>query len=58
MLATNLYVLARLEQAEGSHEKARRLFEEGLTLSAEVGDKTNVAYCLEGLAAIAASEDR
>ena len=56
--STNLYVLARLEQAEGNHEQARQLFEEGLTLSAEVGDKTYVAYCLEGLAAIAASEDR
>ena len=35
-----------------------RLFEEGLTLSAEVGEATNVAYCLEGLATIAASEGR
>jgi hypothetical protein len=29
-----------------------------LTLSAEVGEASNVAYCLEGLAAIAAREDR
>ncbi|HZB11115.1 MAG TPA: LuxR C-terminal-related transcriptional regulator, partial [Rubrobacter sp.] len=39
-------------------EHARRLFEEGLTPSAESGDETNVAYCLEGLAASAASEGR
>ncbi len=29
-----------------------------MTLSSEVGDKTYVAYCLEGLAAIVASEGR
>jgi hypothetical protein len=27
-------------------------------LSVEIGDESNVAYCLEGLAAIAASEDK
>jgi len=53
-----LYVLARLAQAERNHEQARWLFEEGLTFSAEVGDKTHVAYCMEELAAIAASDDR
>ena len=29
-----------------------------MTYSAEVGDKTDVTYCLEGLAAVAASEER
>ena len=43
-----LYVLARLAHAERNHEQARRLFEENLTFSAEVGDKTRIAYCLEG----------
>ena len=33
---------------ERNHEQARRLFEENLTFSAEVGDKTRIAYCLEG----------
>ncbi len=27
-------------------------------LSVEIGDESNVAYCLEGLAAVAASEDK
>ena len=45
-------------RVEGNHERMRVLSEEGLKLSAEVGDKTNVAYCLEGLAAFAASEGR
>jgi DNA-binding NarL/FixJ family response regulator len=37
---------------------ARYLFEEGLKLSAEVGNETDIARYLEGLAAVAASEDR
>ena len=55
-----LGVLARLSwEAERDPERARALFEEGLELSAEVGDETAVAYFLRGLAAIAAlSEDR
>jgi predicted ATPase/DNA-binding XRE family transcriptional regulator len=55
-----LWVLARLAwEAEHDHERARVLFEEGLKLSAEIGDGTTVAHCLQGLAAIAAvSEDR
>jgi DNA-binding NarL/FixJ family response regulator len=52
------YVRAMVAQAEGDHEYARRLLKEGLKLSAEAGDETNVAYCVEGLAAIAASQGR
>ena len=29
------------------------LFEEGVALSGEVGDRANLAYCLEGLAVVA-----
>src|SRR5215211_3552139 len=43
-------------QAEGDHERARRLLQEGMVHAAEAGNETNVAYCLEGLAALAASE--
>ncbi|MDQ4126818.1 MAG: helix-turn-helix domain-containing protein [Actinomycetota bacterium] len=55
-----LWVLARLAwEIEHDHERARALFEEGLELSAEIGDGTTVAHCLQGLAAIAAAcEDR
>jgi tetratricopeptide (TPR) repeat protein len=55
-----LWVLARLAwEDEHDHERARVLFEEGLELSAEIGDRTTVAHCLQGLAAITAvSEDR
>jgi hypothetical protein len=45
-------------QAEGDHELARQLFEEGLTLSSEAGNEINVTHCLEGLAAIAGAEGR
>jgi non-specific serine/threonine protein kinase len=45
-------------QAEGDHERAKGLFGEGLKLSAASGEVSNVAYCLQGLAASAASEGR
>jgi hypothetical protein len=47
-----------IAQAEGDHEQARELFAEGLKLAAEVGDETNVAYYLEGLASLATSEGK
>ncbi len=46
-----------MARAEGDNERATRLLEESLTISVEIGDEGNVAYCLEGLAAIAADED-
>ena len=52
-----LHPLAAVARAEGDHERAARLLVEGLTLSVEIGDENNVAYCLEGLAAIAADEN-
>jgi DNA-binding CsgD family transcriptional regulator len=53
-----VYVGAMVARAASDHEHARGLLEEGLKLSAEAGDETNVAYCLEGLAASAALEGR
>jgi non-specific serine/threonine protein kinase len=47
---------ATVAQAEGDHERAKGLFGEGLKLSAVSGEASNVAYCLQGLAASAASE--
>jgi hypothetical protein len=43
-------------QAEHDHERAKGLYGEGLVFATEAGNETNVAYCLEGLAALAASE--
>jgi hypothetical protein len=45
-------------QAEGDRKRAKRLLQEGLKLSAESGDLTNVAYSLDGLAATALPEGR
>lgn len=49
-----------LEAAEsicaGEDERARNLLEEGLKLSAELGNEADVAHCLEGLASIVAAE--
>ena len=58
--ATSIACCARamVAQAEGDHERAKGLFGEGLKLSAVSGEKSNVAYCLQGLAASAASEGR
>jgi hypothetical protein len=45
--------MARLQscaaaQAEGDRKRAKRLLQEGLKLSAESGDQTNVAYSTNG----------
>ena len=58
VLYVALHPLAAVARAEGDHERAARLLQEGLMLSVEIGDESNVAYCLEGLAAVAASEDK
>src|SRR5215218_6543617 len=47
---------AMVAQAERENERARGLLQEGMVHAAEAGNETNVAYCLEGLAALAASE--
>jgi hypothetical protein len=46
-----------LAQAQGDYDHAAALFEEGLMFSLEVGDHANIAYCLEGLAAVAVARD-
>jgi predicted ATPase/DNA-binding CsgD family transcriptional regulator len=44
------YVLATLVQEEGEErEQATQLFGEALRLSAEMGEKTDLFYCLQGL---------
>jgi predicted ATPase/DNA-binding CsgD family transcriptional regulator len=48
----SLYNLALIAQSEGNDERASNLYVEGLNLAVEVGDKANVAYCLEGLAGL------
>jgi predicted ATPase/DNA-binding XRE family transcriptional regulator len=52
-----LYPLAAVARAESDHERAAQLLREGLTLSVEIGEENNVAYCLEGLAAVAADKN-
>ena len=57
-ISAALYTLATLAQAECDHARARDLFEEGLILSAEMGNEADIAHCLEGLAAVTAAEGR
>jgi DNA-binding CsgD family transcriptional regulator len=45
-------------QAERDYERARDLFEEGLTVSAELGNEADIVHCLEGLASVAGAEGR
>jgi tetratricopeptide (TPR) repeat protein len=52
-----LYNRSVLAQAQGDYGLAGALFEEGLMFSLEVGDHANIAYCLEGLAAVAVARD-
>ncbi|MDQ3974304.1 MAG: LuxR C-terminal-related transcriptional regulator [Actinomycetota bacterium] len=54
-----LYILATLAQeSESDGGRAGRLLGEALARAAEVGDQTNVAYCLDGLAAVAGEQGR
>jgi predicted ATPase/DNA-binding CsgD family transcriptional regulator len=48
----SLYNLALIARSEGDDGRASGLYVEGLNLAVEVGDKANVAYCLEGLAGL------
>ena len=50
----SLYNLALVAQARGDCDRAARLYAEGLRLADELGDAANLAYCLEGLAGVAA----
>jgi non-specific serine/threonine protein kinase len=53
----SLPTLATTARSEGDLGLSARLFGEGLVLSAEIGDRTNVAYYLEALAEISAEEN-
>ena len=48
-----LYNMSVLAQAEGD-DGAVTLYKEGLVFSRDAGDRANVAYCMEGLASLAA----
>ena len=50
-----LHILAQAAWASGEHERAARYFQDALELTFEVSDRTNAAYCMQGLAAVAAS---
>ena len=51
-----LCTLAGAAQAERDYERAGDLFEEGLAVSAELGNEADVVHCLEGLASVAGEE--
>jgi hypothetical protein len=48
-----LYNRSLLAQAQEDHDLVADLFGEVLTLSSGIGDLANIAYCMEGLAAVA-----
>ena len=48
-----LHILAQAASASGDQERAARHFRDALMLTFEVTDRTNAAYCLQGLAAVA-----
>jgi ATP/maltotriose-dependent transcriptional regulator MalT len=54
-VAETLAVLARIEAHEGKYATADALCEESLTLAKEVGDKTLIAFSLEGMASVLAA---
>jgi hypothetical protein len=42
--------------SRGDHDRAGTLFKEGITLSEQIGDRANIADCLEGLAVVAEAQ--
>lgn len=48
-----LHILAQAASASGEQGRAARYFRDALELTFEVSDRTNAAYCLQGLAAFA-----
>src|SRR3712207_9432680 len=48
-----LYNLAQAALSRSDYDGAASLLEEGVTLSEQMRDRANVAYCLEGLAVVA-----
>ena len=53
----SLYDLALARQAAGDLDDAADLLKQGLSLAAEAGDQPGLAYYLEALATVAASQD-
>jgi predicted ATPase/DNA-binding CsgD family transcriptional regulator len=56
VVGTPLYILASLAHAADDNVCARGVFGEAVEIGAQVWDWSNVAYCMEGLASVAASE--
>ncbi len=54
----SLFTLATVARRRGDHEGAVGAFAEALRLSVDVGDRSNAAYCLEGVAEVAAEQSR
>jgi len=52
-----LHTLAQVALAEGDLAGATRLYENGPTVSVELGEESSVAFYLQGLAAVAARRD-
>ncbi len=57
-VSLTLYNMALAAQGQGDYERARELYAEGLRSSSTTDDKANTAYCLEGLAQVAAETKR
>jgi predicted ATPase/class 3 adenylate cyclase/Tfp pilus assembly protein PilF len=51
--ALALNTLGDLTRTQGDHAAARPLYEESLAISVQLEDQRGIAYCLEGLAAVA-----
>jgi predicted ATPase len=52
-----LHLLARVAWATGEHGRAARYWRESLTMASELTNTVEAAYCMQGLAAVAASKD-
>src|SRR5829696_5503944 len=52
-----LHNLAWTTRLQGDAERAAKLYVEGLGIAVELGDEAGVAYCLEGIASLAATAE-
>jgi predicted ATPase/DNA-binding SARP family transcriptional activator len=55
-LARSLFNRGAVDLMVGDHASAHARFREGLLLASETGDAEDIAWCLEGLASVAAEE--